>query len=137
MLETSAGAIVYTIIDEQIYYLLIQDFHSNWGFPKGHLENNETLIQAAIREIKEEVGIDIELDTNFVDECNYKMNNGNDKRSVYFLGKYFNQTINKQVEEVQETKLLKYDEAIKQLTFDNMKEVLKKANDYLNKQSLN
>ena len=28
--EYSAGAILYTIIDKQIYYLLIKDFHNNW-----------------------------------------------------------------------------------------------------------
>jgi len=131
MLETSAGAIVYTIINNEIYYLLIQDFHNNWGFPKGHLENKETLVQAAIREIKEEVGINITLDPSFMDECNYKMNNGIDKRSVYFLGYYENQEVIKQVEEVQSTKLLNYEDTLKQLTFNNMKQVLIKANTYL------
>ena len=71
--EISAGAIVYTKIDNEIRYLLIKDFHGNYGFPKGHLEKKETEAEAAIREIKEEVGIDIVLDTDFKEELNYIM----------------------------------------------------------------
>ena len=131
MLETSAGAIVYTLIDDEPNYLLIKDFHNNWGFPKGHLENMETLEQAAIREIKEEVGIDITLNTQFKEELNYVMPNGVDKKSVYFLGLFDNQVPDKQLEEVQEIKILPYLEARDLLTFDSMKEVLDKAHKIL------
>ena len=133
MLEISAGAIVYTTIQNNIYYLIILDNNNNYGFPKGHLEKDETLIQAAIREIKEEVGIDIEIDESFKEELNYIMPNGINKKAVYFIGKYTNQTPNRQLEEVEKILLLPYDEAYNILTFDNMKRVLKKANDYLNK----
>ena len=131
MEEISAGAIIYLVNKNELLYLLIKDFHNNWGFPKGHLENNETEIEAAIREIKEEVGIDINLDTNFRKELKYIMPNGINKTSIYYLGTYTNQTPNKQLEEVQEIKLLPYQEAIKTLTFDNMKELLLEANNYL------
>ena len=133
MLEISAGAIVYTTIQNNVYYLIILDNNNNYGFPKGHLEKDETLIQAAIREIKEEVGIDIEIDESFKEELNYIMPNGIKKKAVYFIGKYTNQTPNRQLEEVEKILLLPYDEAYNILTFDNMKRVLKKANDYLNK----
>ena len=61
MSEISAGAIVYTKQNDQIRYLLIQDFHDNYGFPKGHLEKDETLAQAAVREIREEFDADIRV----------------------------------------------------------------------------
>ena len=60
MSETSAGAILYTKDDDRIYYLIIKDFHNNYGFPKGHLEKDETLCQAATREIKEETSLSVD-----------------------------------------------------------------------------
>ena len=130
-MEISAGAIIYTIINNEINYLLIKDFHGNFGFPKGHLEKDETEIDAAIREIKEEVGINIILDTNFRKELNYIMPNGINKKSVYYLGFYKDQKIIKQLEEVDETLLLPFSKAIDTLTFDNMKEALVEANNYI------
>ena len=132
MLERSAGAIIYTTIKNKRYYLLSKDFHNNYGFAKGHLEENETLQDAAIREIQEEVGLDIILDDNFKEELRYIMPNDNEKSSTYFIAYYSNQEIKPQVEEVQETLLLPYEDAMNRLTFDSMKEVLKKAEEYLN-----
>ena len=131
MFEISAGAIVYTIINDQINYLLIKDFHGNYGFPKGHLEDDETEIEAAIREIKEETGIDINIDTSFRQELRYVMPNGIDKISVYFLSSYKDQTPVKQPEEVDEIMLVPYEKALEIITFDNMRQALIKADNYL------
>lgn len=131
MKEYSAGAILYTYINNDVHYLLIKDFHNNWGFPKGHLENDETYIEAALREIKEEVGIDADIISDYNKELVYIMPNGIEKHSLYYIGKYANQVPSKQLEEVQEIKLLKYDDAYSLLTFDNMKEVLMDANNFI------
>lgn len=131
MKEYSAGAILYTYINNEIHYLLIKDFHNNWGFPKGHLEDNETCIEAALREIKEEVGIDAKIIGDYNKELIYIMPNGIEKHSLYYIGKYANQVPSKQLEEVQEIKILKYDDAVDLLTFNNMKEVLTDADNYI------
>lgn len=131
MKEYSAGAILYTKIDNEIHYLLIKDFHNNWGFPKGHLENDETFKQAAIREIKEEVGIDVSVNSTFITELVYKMPNGIEKHSLYYIAEFAKQVPNRQLEEVQEIKILKYDDAYDLLTFDNMKQTLKQAHKYI------
>jgi 8-oxo-dGTP pyrophosphatase MutT (NUDIX family) len=58
-LEVSAGGIVFRRVPgEGARYLLIRDSYNNWGFPKGHLEGNESPAQAAIRETAEETGLD-------------------------------------------------------------------------------
>lgn len=57
-LETSAGGVVYRIQDGTPRFLLIRDSYRNWGFPKGHLENNEQPAAAAMREVREETGLD-------------------------------------------------------------------------------
>lgn len=126
MTEISAGAIVYTLIDEQINYLLTLDFHGNWGFPKGHLEAGESEEEAALREIEEEASVKVELDKDFRHPLEYVMPNGRNKVSVYFLGFYEDQKPVPQPEEVAEIRLLPYEEAFQLLTFDNMKEVLVK-----------
>ena len=129
--EISAGAILHTENDGQILYLVIRDNHGNWGFPKGHLEEGEDLFEAAHREIKEETGIDAMIDTDFRQDLCYVMPNGIAKRSVYFLAEYSDQEPVPQEGEVEEILLLPYEETMSLLTFDNMKEVLAKADRYL------
>lgn len=62
-LETSAGGVVYRVHDGQPLFLLIRDSYRNWGFPKGHLETDERPDAAALREVREETGLDtLEMD---------------------------------------------------------------------------
>ena len=53
--EKSCGCII--IEDKKV--LLIKQTNGIWGFPKGHVEKNETELQTAEREVKEETGLDI------------------------------------------------------------------------------
>lgn len=131
MKEISAGAVLYTIKQDEILYLLIRDFHGNYGFPKGHLEEGETLKEAAEREIREEVGLDVETDTNFREDLHYIMPNGIEKQAIYFIAGFSDQDYRKQEEEVDEILLLPFEEAYRTITFDNMKEVLVKADRYI------
>jgi len=56
--ETSAGGIVVRREGERVLYLLIRDSYDNWGFPKGHVEEGELPEDAALREVREETGLD-------------------------------------------------------------------------------
>ena len=53
--------------NNNIYVALLRDVNNCWVIPKGHLEKNETFIETAIREVKEETNIDISTH-NFVDK---------------------------------------------------------------------
>ena len=58
-LEVSAGGIVFRRVPGNgAKYLLIRDSYQNWGFPKGHLEGEESPAEAAQRETAEETGLD-------------------------------------------------------------------------------
>ena len=119
MLEVSAGAIVYTILNSKPYYLVICNHEGDWGFPKGHREENESIKETASREIQEETGIKVDLDDSFMRALEYVV--------YYFLASYKDQKPEKQEEEVKEIKLLPYEEALKILSYDDMKEIFKEA----------
>lgn len=53
----SAGGIISTIVNNKLYILFITARNGLLTFPKGHVEKKETPKQAAIREIKEEIGL--------------------------------------------------------------------------------
>lgn len=56
-METSAGGVVVRRADEAWEVLVIRDPYGNWGLPKGHVEGQETLEEAARREVEEETGV--------------------------------------------------------------------------------
>jgi 8-oxo-dGTP pyrophosphatase MutT (NUDIX family) len=55
--ETSAGGVIYRRRGSAVHVLLIRDRYHHWGFPKGHLEGEETAADAALREVAEETGL--------------------------------------------------------------------------------
>ncbi|RBQ20720.1 DNA mismatch repair protein MutT [Spongiactinospora rosea] len=56
-----------------------------WNLPSGHLEEGETIDQAAIREAREEVGIDVRPDDlRFVHVCHYRNPEGEGRVGVFF-----------------------------------------------------
>ena len=57
--------IVGGVIEKNRKILLVQEkqeiCYGKWNLPAGHLDPNESIMQGAIREIKEETGCDVEL----------------------------------------------------------------------------
>lgn len=60
---TSCGAITLKQNGDDYHILLIRQGRSydSWGFPKGHIIEGETREECAIREVKEETGVSVEL----------------------------------------------------------------------------
>jgi 8-oxo-dGTP pyrophosphatase MutT (NUDIX family) len=56
-----AGAIVLSAKNKANIALLYRSRESDWSFPKGHIEQGENPMEAMIREIKEETGLDVEV----------------------------------------------------------------------------
>jgi len=71
--EQSAGIIVYRINSENIpEFLLLNGDAIGWGFPKGHIDKGENLIQTAKRETYEETSLKIsKLESGFKQEVKY------------------------------------------------------------------
>ncbi len=133
MLEKSCGTIPYTVEDGVIYYLLVKAKDDGYcGFPKGHVEMGESEEKTALRETWEETSIHVQINTAFRYEISYQLDHGNTKTVVYFLANFQNQTPkrNKDFEDF-DYLILPFERAHQQLTFENAKQMLKKANDFL------
>ena len=55
--HTSAGGFLFFNDNKKTHVALLKNMEKKWLIPKGHLEKGEKLEDAAIREIKEELGI--------------------------------------------------------------------------------
>ena len=131
--EKACGAVVYTILNGQIHYVIIQQQEGFHGFPKGHVEKNETEGETALREIYEEVGLRPTLIKGFkvIDEYPLLRKQHVIKQVVYFLAEYSSQAIIIQEEELLGAMLLPYEEAIKILDYESSRKVLAQADHFL------
>lgn len=69
--EISSGGIVYRIKNRQAEILLLKDPKENWTFPKGLVEKNEDIVDAAKREIAEESGVNNLIFKKELEAVNY------------------------------------------------------------------
>lgn len=129
----SCGFVVYKIIDDKLFFLIIKSRNGDIGFPKGHMEKNETEIQTAIRELKEETNLEVDIIDGYRNQLEYEMKGIKDtiKQSLYFLGKAKNDNIICQYEEVEFAKFVLFEEALEALTFNETKELLIKAKNFI------
>lgn len=129
--EKSCGAVVYKKEEEKIYFLIEEMKAGHYSIPKGHVENNETEIETALREIKEETNLEVNLDSNFREVVSYSPYEGCIKDVVFFVAEAKTFDMKEQLIEVTSLKWLEPVDAINILTFDSDKDVLRKALKYL------
>ena len=126
--EKSCGAIVYRTSHGNTEILLIKHINSgHWSFPKGHVEGNETEVETAIREIKEETAIDVMIDPTFRETVSYYPKRDTQKTVVYFIGKAKNYDYIPQEEEISEIRWVDIGYASNILTYENDKNIVNKA----------
>ena len=83
--EKSCGAVVYKIDNGIIYFLIEKMKKGHFSLPKGHVENNETEIETALRETLEETGIKARVVGDFRKVITYKPRKNAIKDVVYFI----------------------------------------------------
>ena len=119
--EKSCGAVI--IKENDIF--LIKQKSGFYGFPKGHMEEFESEKETAIREVKEETNLDVEIDANKRYTMEYVTDKGTLKQVVLFIAKCTGGEIKAQECEVNDIKWLDFDEAIETITYDNTRELFK------------
>lgn len=130
--ERSCGAVIYRIINDEVRYLLIKNRRSsNWSFPKGHMEDGETLEDTAIREVLEETGMHIEIIPGFSSKSEYTIQNRIQKTVMIFAANTSDTQTRIQHEEIEDYTWLPYERAYDSLKFDNDKTILKEAKAFL------
>lgn len=116
-------------------FLILHQTKGHWGFPKGHSEFGEEAHETVLRELEEETGItDIELAElpSLVEKYSFEENgNHYDKTVEYFIAFTKNDEVTIQESEIQGYKWATYKEALDTLTFQEVKEVLKVAEQYI------
>ena len=129
--EKSCGAVIFNDEDK---VLIVKHNAGHWDFPKGHMEAGETETQTAIREVKEETNIDIDIIEEYRYESHYSPKENVEKTVVFFLAKSKSEKLEKQDAEIANIGWFSYKEALDIITYDNAKELYKKAyKDYIDK----
>lgn len=121
--EMSCGAYV---IDNEKVLMVKHKTGNHWDFPKGHIEINETKEETAIREVKEETGIEINIVSNKEYKNTYKPKINVQKEVIFFEAEKVGGDLKIQEEEVTDVEWLDFTKAIERLTFEKSKDLFKK-----------
>lgn len=121
--EKSCGIIVFN--EDKI--LLVHHNKGHWGLPKGHVEENETEEETAIRETKEETNVDASIIPGFREVITYSPKPNTIKDVVFFIGKPITSELEPQEIEVSEVKFVPIEKVVEIITHVDEQEVVKKA----------
>lgn len=132
--RVSAGGVAFKTANDATEVVLIKtSSEGRWQLPKGHLDPGETSEQAALREVREEGGIDCELiaeiekvDYWYVDRWGSEPVRTH-KYVHFYLMKYVGGSTDDHDDEVTEARWFDLKAAIESLAFPAEKAVVKKA----------
>lgn len=133
-MEKSSGGVIF----KEEKYLVLQYGLGHWGFVKGHVEKGESLTDAFLREAEEEAGLsekELSIFFGFNERIEYyykRKGKTTFKEVHYFLAE--SNTFSVRIShEHQKYKWLDFKDAIRIISFENDKNVLKKAHRFLEK----
>ena len=118
--EKSCGAVV---INDRNEVLLVKTVKGFYGFPKGHVEAGEKEEETAIREVKEETNVDIDIidDKKFL--LSYKVDGIIEKDVILFIARPISNNLKKQESEIKEVSWVAIDRVNSYFEFDNIKDL--------------
>ncbi|PIT84741.1 diadenosine tetraphosphate hydrolase [Candidatus Micrarchaeota archaeon CG10_big_fil_rev_8_21_14_0_10_45_29] len=137
MQEHSCGFVLFRQVDKNHYYLLMHYKAGHWDFPKGHVEEKESIEQTAKRELAEETGIrDVHVLPGFLYEYDYEFGKrgGRQKsKRVTFMLASTSESATRLSHEHKGARWVPYARALKMLTFENAGKMLVAAEAHLQK----
>lgn len=140
--QVSAGGAAFREIDGKIEVALVLMIpEMRWQLPKGIIDPGETPEQAALREVREEAGIECEL-VEPIETIEYWFVDSRSGTQVrihkfvhFYLMRYVSGDVADHDHEVAEARWFPVDEAISTLAFDSEKSVVILGRDALLRQS--
>ena len=117
-----------TVVEEDGKILMIYQNNGFWGFPKGHVEGDETEVVTAIRETYEETGLMLVVNNENRFEFSYDIKDKNiHKIVVLFTAKILDDSkFKKQDEEIAKIEWVDKNEVEDRLTYEEWKAVWRK-----------
>ncbi len=132
--EKSCGAVIFNDLSDERYFLVVKNNNCrNWVFPKGHIEVGETEEETAIREVKEETNLDVEILDGFRKTSVYRLWGPVKKKVVIFLAKANSKKVIVQNSEIAKFKWLKKDDLLAELSHRNDLKIFEAALAWLEK----
>ena len=127
----SAGGLVYKKNNNIIYFVLCYKNKTNrWHLPKGTQEFNESICNTAIREVKEETGLEVKIKM-FLSDIYYKFTdtqkNQLNKKVTFYIMEVIGGCFAKHDKEFDKIIWADSNEAIKLLNYNNEKKLVTKA----------
>lgn len=139
-IEKKAGAVVYALHEGKIYFAFVHDVFGYWTLSKGGIEEGEGEETGAIREIKEEMGVDIQI-KELLGRNEYIASHPEKgkirKQVAFFLAEsdYVDLTLEKDNGGLNDAKWFPIDDVPNLKMYDNMVPLLTKAIEILTKQN--
>ncbi len=134
--EKSCGALIFRDHNGVPETLLLRHVGGHWAFAKGHVEGEEQERETALREIREETGLEVQLDESFRHTTTYSPCPGVTKEVVYFLAKPLSGEETPQLEEISELCWCRLEEALDKVTYENDRAILREAMHHLENRNL-
>jgi 8-oxo-dGTP diphosphatase len=136
--EYSSGGVVYRSTANGYEFAAVHRArHTDWSLPKGHIEAGESREEAALREVKEETGLDARIVAPIA-EVVYFYRRGRGPESVlihktvyHYLLEALTYDFGGPNWEVSECRWVPLSEAKDVLSYENDREVVRKAGDFL------
>lgn len=135
--EISCGAVVFTRESGELRYVIVRSLEGFYGFPKGHMEPGESEKETALREIKEETGLNVSLICGFRTEDSHAFCQDGvlrRKNIIYYLAQYENQLPIAQESELRSIHIMDFDSAMQAFQFESSRRILTEAHAFLNSQ---
>ena len=128
--EHSSGGAVIAVRDGQPHVALIATRNkTRWGLPKGAVSEGETSEAAALREVREETGIEAKI-VRLLDTIEYFFRAGDTlihKRVDFYLMEYVAGELEPQLSEVDDVQWVELSSSLKRASFDSERKLLEMA----------
>lgn len=133
IIEKSAGVAIYRRNKGQLEYLLIQSRQNHhWRFPKGDVEGEESLAEAAEREAFEKVGLRPKFDFTFHKDEIYLISEDTWKEVTLYPAEFVAyQKIKLDPQKVTQYQWATYTHAMQLVEFLELKDTLTAINNYV------